>query len=204
MTISKSTILSFANRGLEGSYSGTELDIEIQEALDDLAQMHVLEGQDTSQALAAGTTYLSYPSTCLDSEQAIIDVTITDDDGLQQPPLVPLPGGWAEYANLMTHYNSTQRSTPGYYVVRNRRLYVYPVPSSAYTTSIRYYRRHQALASGIEFDDSWQQAIQYGTLYFFHLLAESQEGMAIWQPKYYEEKERRRLHIPRSPYIRNG
>lgn len=196
MTISKSDILAFVNKAVHGNYTGTDLDIEIQMALDDLAGMHCLKDEDTTQKTSGSGYYLNYPSDCLSTEQAIISVTLADASG-PWPALTQLTGGWQEYLRAMGFYTDSGRSTPRTMVCNNGKIYLYPAPSGEYDASIFYYKRAQAVALGIEFPDDWKLAVFYGSLYFTHFLAESSEGMQRSGTMYFAEKERCRIGIPR-------
>ena len=195
MAITKSGILAFVNAAFQETCSGTDLDIQIKLCVDDLAEMHVLDGEDATQTLSDLSTYLEYPSDCLDTAQSILSITLTDSSGVRHRPLVRLPGGWDKYQRLMR--SVTTGSTPLYWVPRSRRIYIYPMSGGSYTTSIWYYRRHQAIGSGFEFDDTWEKAIFFGTAYYTALLKQWESLINIWLPQYQSEKEERRLGIPR-------
>jgi hypothetical protein len=200
MTITAAGILAFASEALgmhDSPYTGTDLDVQIQAACDDLAEMHCLDGEDATGTLTSSSTYLAYPSNALATQQAIKSVVLTDSSGVRQAPLEWLPGGWAEYNRLMECFGSGSRGTPKYRVCDGSKIWLYPAPSEAYTSVIRYYRNHQAVSVGIEFPDSWKLAVYYGTVYFKHLLAGSAEEMAIWEPRYMAKKSFCGISIPR-------
>ncbi|MEN6546412.1 MAG: hypothetical protein ABFE07_10250, partial [Armatimonadia bacterium] len=153
MTILKADILTFVNEAVEAQYSGTDLDVKIQTALDDLAEMHCLKAEDATQTLTDASSYLVYPTNCLSTEQAIISVVLRDIDDVRGKPLRQIPGGWFEYNRIMENASYSSRGDPEYMVCHDRKIYLYPAPDENFTTSIWYYKKHQALSSGIEFPD---------------------------------------------------
>lgn len=201
MTISKTAIIAYVNEAMETSYSGSDLDIAIQAVLDDLSGMFSLLEEDTSQSLSSSSYYLSYPSDCLDGEVAVVDVVLTDSSSVRGEPLRHLNGGWQEYGRLMEAYTTSLRSLPKYMVRHDRKIYVWPPPDGTYTSSIWYYKLHQAVDSGIEFPDSWRQAIYQGTVWQKALLIGRQETITQWEPKYNTQKELCRLTITRRSKI---
>jgi len=202
MTIAKADILTFADAAMgnteSGStYSGSDLDVPIHLALQDLAKMHCLKAEDTAQSLTSSSYYLAYPSAALSTEQAIISVVLTDASSVRGAPLRTIPGGWYEYNRLMQNVSSATRGVPKWRVCQDRKIYLYPAPNDTYTASIWHFKRHRALASGVEFPDEYDMAVKFGTLYYLHLLNKDTEGLALWGPQYAQERERMRLQIPR-------
>jgi len=200
MSITRQSILDFANAAMgttDSPYTGTDLDIQIQAALDDLAGMHAILAEDTTQSVTVADFYLPYPSDCLGTDQAIKSVVLTDSGLSAYPGLRHLPGGWDAYTRLMEQFTASGRSTPTYMVRCNRRIYLFPAPDDTYTGSIWYYKAAQAIALGVDFPDDWRNAIQFGAVYYTHFLAGSAEGMNIWEPRFQMEKERMRLRISR-------
>lgn len=208
MAVTKAQILTFASDALgmhDSPYTGTDLDVQIQAALDDLAAMHCLPATDTSQTLTSSSTYLNYPSDCLNTQQAIRSVVLTDSSAVRQAPLDWLPGGMDEYNRLMEAFSTSARSTPAYRVCDGSTIWLYPAPEAAYTVAIDYYKRHPDIALGtVVFPDDWKMAIFMGTVYFAHLLAGDEPGINLWEPRYFEKKERCRISIPRETTIRGG
>ena len=197
MAILKAEIIAYVNAALGKSYSGSDLDIQIKAALDDLANMHVLTGTDTSQTLANGDTYLTYPSDSLETKQAIRSIKLTDSNSLQLAPLKQLRGGYKEYLRLMESFSTASRSEPAWYAHQDGRLYLWTPPGGSYTVEIRYYKLAQAVDSGIEFPESWRNAIYFGTIYQKALLGADSVYRDQWEPRYYGEKANCRLRIPR-------
>lgn len=195
--ITKADILEVVNEAFAQSYSGSNLDVPIKMALDDLSRMHVLKAEDTTQTLTSSSDYLTYPSDALYTDQAIISVVLTDSNGNRQNPLYRLRGGWTRYNEMMSYANASSRSYPAYMVTKDRKIYLWPPPSGNYTSSIWYYKLHQDIDSGVEFDDEWKNAICYGTIFFKAKLMASSEYLSLWQPEYLQEKERMRISIPR-------
>jgi hypothetical protein len=197
MSILKSEILAFVNEALEAAYSGTDLDVAIQLALDDLAALHVLRAEDTSQSATLATFSLNYPTAALDTEQAILSVVLTDSSGVRGAPLKHLPGGWRAYNELMEAFSTASGSTPAYKVCHDRKIWLYPAPDGTYTSSLWYFKRAQALASGIELEDTWRTCIYFGAAYFKALLMHEVNLLNTWGPQYANEKSQMRLTIQR-------
>lgn len=204
MAITKTEILAAINLAFEASYSDTDRDIEIQMMLDDLAKMHVLKASDATQTLVSGSFYLTYPTDALDTEQAIISVVLTDSSSVACAPLKHLPGGWQEYNYLMQSYSVSGAGEPAYMVRHDRKIYLYPDPSESYTATIWYYRRHSALATTMDFTDDWRNCLYFGACYFTALMGGDSEGVGIWESRYYTEKERMRMRIPREMAIEDS
>jgi hypothetical protein len=196
MTIAKADILSFINEAVEASYAGTDIDTKIQVALEDLSQMHCLLAEDTTQSLTSGSFYLPYPTNALNTDQAIQSVVLTGSSGAT-PPLKQIPGGWDAYSQLMEVYSSASGGVSEWMVCHASRIYVYPQPDGTYPAKIWYYKFHPALALGIEFPNEWANALKFGTAYFIGLLGGDDNLMNRWEPRYFAEKERCRLRIPR-------
>jgi len=204
MAILKADILAFVNEALEAAYSGTDLDVAIQLALDDLAAMHVLKDEDTSQSATLATYSLDYPTDALGTEQAIISVVLTSSAGVRGAPLRHLPGGWRAYNELMEAFSASSGSVPAYKVCHDRKIWLYPAPDGTYTADIWYYKNAQAVALDIEFDDEWGKAVKYGSAYFKALLQNSVNLLNLWRPLYMEEREACRLRIPRDVMLENS
>ena len=203
MAITKAELIAFVNAAYAGAYSGTDLDEALALVLEDLAGLHVLIGTDTTATLAAGATYFAYPDDALDTDRAVIKIVLTD--ATAWAPLKWLPGGWTEYNRLMEG-NSGGGAGPTHYVSFDRKIYVWPAPGEddTYTISLDYYKRHQALASGIEFNDAWKNALKFGAAYYHALLKASAEYIALWESKYLREKDRMRMTIPRDLTVAGG
>lgn len=201
MSITKANLLSFANVALDAEYSGTQLDEAIKLVLDDLSKLHALLAEDTSQSLVTDDRYLEYPSDALETDQAIKSVTLTGTGNVLYDSLRYLPGGWDAYQSLMEYHNTANNGVPRYRVIHDKRMYLWPPPDGAYSASIWYYKLHQDISLGIEFDDNWATAIKYGTVSFWAMLKSSADLMAIWEPRYREERERCRLRVPRETEI---
>lgn len=202
MAITQAEILAFVNKAVgEGTYSGTDLDIEIQMALDDLSSMHCIEDEDTSQSVTNASYYLDYPTRCIPTEQAIIGVVLTNSSGVVCAPLKHLPGGLNEYNRLMEAFSMSARSTPEWMVRQDQRIYLYPPPDDTYTSSIRCYVRHQPIADGVEFYDDWRTAVYFGAVYYTALLMNATELLNLWESRYYTEREKMRRTISRPTAI---
>jgi hypothetical protein len=204
MTIAKDDIISFVNAGMRATFSGTDLDEPIQMTLDDLSQLAVLLLEDTTQALTSSSMYLSYPARALSTERAIKSVRLTDSSSVRCKPLLYLPGGWSEYERYMESFSDSSRGLPTHWVQHASRMYLYPAPDGSYTSSIWYYAAAQAVASGIEFPDDWILAIKYGTIYHKALLRSDAEQVKFWGPMWMEQRERKRLSIPRDTMIQGA
>ncbi len=207
MAVTKAELLTFVNAGYSASYSGSDLDEALSLLVDDLANMHALLGNDATQSLASGTLSLSYPTYALPTDRAIKEIVLTNASSVRQAPLKWLPGGWDAYNRCMEGYNSSTGGTPEYFVCHDRAIYVYPVPNGAFTSSIDYYKRHGAItgtAPTIEFDDAWKKLLKYGLMYFWALMKADAQYLAVWEPRYLEERERMRTSIPRDMAISGG
>ncbi len=71
--INKSAILTRVNNRLKTAFTGTELDTQIQETLDDLSEEDLLVDTDNTQTLVSGDTTLNEPT----GYRAMIALTLT-------------------------------------------------------------------------------------------------------------------------------
>lgn len=207
MAITKAELLTFANAAFDASYSGSDLDEALSLLVDDLANMHVLLGEDTDQSLASGSLTLDYPSDALDTDRAIQEIVLTSSSNVQQKPLKWLPGGWEGYNQCMEGYNSGVGGTPTHFVCHDREIFVYPIPNAAFTSVINYYKQHGAITGTnptISFGDSWKKLMKFGIVYFWALMKADQSYLSVWEPRYLAEKQRMEAHIPRDMAIAGG
>ena len=190
MAITKAQILSFTNSRLQRADAASDIEESIKMILRDIASYYVLTDTDTTQTLTTTDLTLDYPSDALDGEQAIKSVILTDSSSVQQAPLIYLPGGWREYNRLMEQFTSGNRSYPSHMVCFRRKIYLWPAPSQAYTTSIEYLKRHPEDVDNIEYTEDWRNAILFGVCREVAYDNKMTEQMAFWENRYLVERDR--------------
>jgi len=202
--LTKEQVLAFVNGAL--NRGRTTIDTELLAVLKDLSALHVLRDVDTTQTIDNASPdhwNLNYPDNALGTEQAIIQVTLTDTSGLVSEPLRTLKGGFKEYLRLMGGNQAASVSVPHYQCCVNRTIYVLPPPAGSYAATIYYYRYHDEDLSLIEFEDNWENAIKYGVTAEVAGLAGLEKYAAgqFWLARYAAEKEKQRIAIPRDAAI---
>lgn len=181
-------LVTFCNAMLARSETLAGITEDITVILGELASMYVLDANDATQTLTLASYYLTYPTNALDGEQAIQQVVLTDSSGVRMEPLDVLAQSWHEYCQLMKSFGSGDRSTPSQYIAHDRKIYLYPAPSSSYTTSIDYYKRHPAGVSSIVFSSDWDNAMRFGVTRQVAVHFGMDAQIARWEPRYQAER----------------
>lgn len=158
--ITKATLLTFVNSVL--NRSETDIDVQIQTVLDDLASFRTLKAEDTTQSLTSSSLTLDYPTLALDGETSIISVVLTDSSSIVGLPLRMFKGGYRDYLRAMESFTSSGRSKPEMMAVNNRKIYLWPAPNDTYTSSIWYYKGHAQDVDNIEYGNGWNNALRFG------------------------------------------
>lgn len=202
MSITKAEILTFVNKVLQREE--TEIDVELRNTLDDLADLHCLRGVDSSQTLTSTSSYLVYPTDALHTEEAIISIQLRSPAGVWGPLLRPWPGGAKDH-NRFFEGNPT-RSTPEMYWPMQTgldqwQLVLSPRPSSDWIAWIHYWRRHGAIGTNLEFSDDWRRAILFGAALEVASTYGLDRYIALWGARYNQEKDKRRALMLQEPAI---
>lgn len=113
----------------------------------------------------------------------------------QEDPLIAVPGGWQEYLQAMA--DSVSTSTPKYYIEQGKKIYVYPPSDGDYGVLMEYQKYDNQDDTAIEFGDEFTNVLKYGSLYFYAMMKGRERYVALWQQKYENEKEFRRLNLRR-------
>jgi len=201
MTIAKSEIITFWNEARKGKLASDAetLDEAIKVCLNDLSNSNFLKACDDTQTLTNTSTTLAYP----DLYKDLIDGGIILNDGnYDLDPLTRI--SWREYKEWMTNFNSGLRSTPKTYAEQNKLFYLYAPPGQTYTTEIWYWKYHAQDADTIEFGEEFRNAINFGTVYFKSVMQGNRKYEDIWGPRYYAEKQMRRMCMNTQPAIVKG
>lgn len=189
MAITKTEILTFVNDVL--NREETDIDVPLRLVVDDLADLHALEDVDGTQTLTSTSWYLSYPTDCLDTEEAIVSVQLKDSAGLYGPRLKVWPGGWRDHVEYSE--SNPSRSVPAWYAINDRKIYIDPRPASDYTATIHYYRRHGSSLTTLDFTDDWKRCILFGTVLEVACKYGLVSAVNLWGGRYEREKDRRRI-----------
>lgn len=192
--ITKDEIESFINTVLEDAISDDDLDEAIKLCLADLSNMNLLEGSDDSVSLEDGDLVIAYP----DDYKDLLQITLSDASE-DYEPLKKFPGGHKEYKQQMA--NSTTTGIPRYFSEYNSQFFLYPPPDGDYDVLIEYYKTDAQDPDNIEFGNVFRNCIKFGALVFYAGIKNRASALSTWGPKYQEEKEMRRLCMPKQPYI---
>jgi hypothetical protein len=200
MAITKANILTFVNTALQENFSGTQLDTEIQQVLDDLSDEDLLVGSDDTQTLSSGDLTLNTPT----GFRALIAITLTiTSSGSEQYPLQKLKGGHQEYRKL--RHNDSSSGIPRWFSEFNDLFYLWRPPNQNFSTLIEYYKDHPQDVNTIEFDEGkYKNVIYNGVTYFVAMNRGKITYLNIWKPAYYEEKAKIILEHPPLPRFCEG
>ncbi len=203
MAIDKADILIFVNRALKTQESAGDIDIEIQITLDDLSEDDLLEAtlnDDDSGGitLAALDESFALPTGWRDYSA----ITLTTQAGVNQDPLIDLPGGIEEYRALKSNDSGT--GTPQWYVVFGTTVLLWRPSSGIFTVKQEYTKNHAQDVSAIEFPDIFRNAIYFGTTAEVAARLNRTKGIGLWLPKYLAAKQKRIDAKPNQPSISRG
>jgi hypothetical protein len=190
--ILKSEVLTFVNSVLRRNE--TNIDEQIQIVVDDLAAMHVLTDTDDTQSFDNADFMLDYPTDALETEEAIISVTLTVN-GYRSKPLTVIPGGWQEYLRKCSGNLTAARSVVYEMLPQSPYIYLLPPPSQSGTASIYYYKRHSAVGTTLDFSDPWKNCIKFGAA--SQVAAKyglnSYNAFTAWDAQYQREKVKQKI-----------
>ena len=190
MSILKADILAFANSKL--NRSETNIDIEIQTVLDDLADESLLIGSDITQSLADGTQSLNYPAGIKELRTIVLS-----DANQSYPPLEPM--SWEDYKKAISYGGSNGR--PESFAEYNGKYYLYPQSDGVFTAAIDYYKYHANSVSSIEFADEFRNCIYFGVTAEIAIGKNLTNYVNIWLPRYQAEKSKRKSIAPQKTYF---
>lgn len=197
MSIAKADILTFVNGALKRSFSGTQIDVQIQSVLNKLSAKELLVGTDTDQSLASDDEYLNYPTNYKRLISIVLNNGSTDGE-----PLEPIPGGYLEYLRWMEGAVST--GEPEWFTAHNSKFYVWRPANGAYTASIEFYKNHAKDLDNIEFGDEFTDVINAGAAYKVALRYGLSRYLNIWEPEYGRLLQERIDNAPMLPTIVQG
>ncbi len=200
MTITYAKTLTFVNSVLRRTE--TDVNVELQTVLDELSDLYLLIGQDTSQTLSDGSVSFSKPSLCIEVTQITLN-----DGSYDLRPLIALPGGYKEYLRLIANISTGDRSVPRWRTEHNGVYYVYPTSGGSYTSTIDFYKRHADHADGaddISFGDEFRSCIYWGVTFYVALKYGLSRYFDLWGTKYANEYTKRGMLFKRQPSIVQG
>jgi len=184
MAILKADILTFVRKRLrENLTSLPDVDDEIKTTLADLSKYNLLTATPVDVAKVAGDTDVDYPILFKRL------VSITPNDGTRDlRPVLPLSGGFREYQRLLSGTISSYAAGQMYYAQHNKKFYIYPTMSQAYTFTIEYYQHSARDVDDIAFGDEYTNAINFGACYHAALFHKKTSYIEIWLPVYLSER----------------
>lgn len=190
-------ILAFVKEALrEDSFEVADITVAIQTCLNDLSNLDLLF-ETATPSVAADDVSIAYP---VDYKPgSVISIVLINSSGVRQDPLEALSRGHNQYRELRDNDSAT--GEPGYFSEFDDKFWLWRPSNAAFATEIEYPRRHPQTPENILFGEDFRNVIYFGTTYFKALLRNKTSYIAAWGPKYFEEKEQRRLAAPEQPYI---
>lgn len=200
MAIVKAEILAFVNKALktENLLGAGDIDVDIQIILDDLSEEDLLEASDDTINLVANDASFSPP----DDLRDISAITLTDASGINQRPLLELPGG-INRLRLVKRSDSAV-GTPRYYVRFNDTIFLWRSADAAYDVLLEYTKNHAQGVDTIGFNDIYRATINYGVTAEVAARFNRTAGINLWLPKYLAAKQKRIDSKPEQPSISLG
>ena len=200
MSIVKADILTFVNESLQESFSGTDLDFEIQQCLDDMSKEDMLVDTDDSQDLENGDTTLDEPT----GFRALVTITLTiTSSGSEQFPLVALKQGHQEYRKL--RHNDNTVGIPRWFSNFDKQFFLWRPPNQDFTSLIEFYKDHPQDIDNIEFDETkFKNTVYAGSTYYAALRRKKVSYIGIWRPIYEDAKAKDANSIPHIPRFVRG
>lgn len=200
MAVTKAKILVFVNDKLilVPGLTGTGLDINIQEVVDELSEDKFLEKEDTSQALTSSSVYLAEPSDMIDD--GLISIVL-NDGSVDSMPLREFGGGYEEYLLNKSGPSNNVTGNPTHYARRQGRFYLWPALSQSYTTVITYFKQHAAVSATLEFSDLFRNTIYHGVALKEAAKRGMKDRMLYHAAMYNAAKEKRRAKFPAKVHI---
>lgn len=197
--IVKVDILADVNENMLTSFSGTDLDRQINKVLKDMSNKDLLVGTDTSQTLVAGDKTLNHPT----GFRSMVSLTLIDAAGVENDPLIKLPRGHREYRQLRDNDDSNGRTR--WFSDFNSQFFLWRPADQAYTTLIEFYKDHALDPDNIEFDDVKFQELMFAGVTFWKATALSRtKAIALWGPIYSAALQIAEDNMPRNPHIARG
>ena len=181
MAILKADILTFVNATLNENLS--DIDVEIKTTLADLSKYNLLTATPVEDSKVSGDTTIDFPTLF----KKLISIT-PNDGSIDKKPLIPLPGGFREYRELLA--GTQVASTPGqmWYAQHNKKFYIYPTLGQSFTFTIEYYQHSAGTVGSIAFGDEFKNALNFGTTYHVALFRKKISYVDIWLPIYLAER----------------
>ena len=184
MAILKADILAFVKTILnERNFVQADVNPAITATLADLSKYNLLTATPVDVVKAAGDTDVDYPILFKRL------VSITPNDGTRDlRPVLPLSGGFREYQRLLSGTISSYAAGQMYYAQHNKKFYIYPTMSQAYTFTIEYYQHSARDVDDIAFGDEYTNAVNYGATFHAALFHKKSSYIDIWLPVYIAER----------------
>ncbi len=199
MAITKADILTRVNSRLQTSFTGADIETEIQEILDDLSEEDLLVGTDDTQTLTSGDKTLDEPA----GFRALVNIVLTiTSSGSEQFPLIGLKGGHKEYRELRHNDNST--GIPRWFSNFNGKFYLWRPANQAFTSLIEYYKDHPQDVDNIEVGDNFRNTINAGVTWKKALDQGRTRMIMQWGAIYADAKKKRIDSIPHIPRFVRG
>jgi len=186
----KASILTFAGRAWQTTFTGTTLDPAINACLSDLNGSDLLVGYATDE-LAVNNRYFAQPA----NYKSMIAITLWSGT-VTYDSLIELPGGVAKWRSLKAASSAPDR--PKYFVEwpshEDQGILLYPRSDAIYQVEIDYWRTHPE--SAIEYPAKFQHLLNLGSVYWEAALRRNTEYMNHWGPLYYAERQTRENDTP--------
>lgn len=183
MTIAKANIVPFVNNRLLENFGDDDLDDEIKATLLDLSKFNLLTADPVDIAAVSGAVSIDFP-TLFKREVSIVP----DDGSVKRRPMIQLSGGYKEYRQLVSHETLNRTIGQMWYAKHNKKFWIFPTLTQAFTFTVDFYQHHAADADTIAFDDEFTNAVKYGATYHAALFRKKTSYISQWLPIYVAER----------------
>ncbi len=198
MATTKAAILIFVNAALNTEFTAAQIEPELRTVLQKLSDNDLLIGSDDTN-YPANTVTITQPT----GFRSEIALTPTNAAGVENDPLLALPGGYQEYRTLKS--NDANTGIPEFYTLLNKVFYIWRPLNAIYNILIDFYKNHALDVDdgdfAIEFGDEFTDAINSGVTYYKARNQALRTYMGDWKIEWFEALANRIASFPRQPHI---
>lgn len=194
----KASILTFASRAWQTTFTGDKLDAAISACLSDLDGSDLLIGS-TYFDLDVDSRYFAKP----DNYKSVVAIQLTGPDGTMHDPLAELPGGLRQWRFLKAATAPAGRPKYFFEWISNTSegILIYPRSDVIYTVRMDFWRTHPQTPDSIVYPVQFQHLLNLGTVYWEAVFRRNTEYATHWGQLYYAQ---RQTHEAQTPHTVHG